>query len=259
MTDALGVVVPAFRPDVKRLSAYTNSLARQFSPAALRIELDSPRPGIEAALQDLPAEVATSPYRRGKGAAITAGFEALAADVDVLLFVDADGSTPVDEAARVVQPLYDQQAGLAAGSRRHPDAEVLNHQTFARRRLGDAFAWAARRLLNTGLYDYQCGTKALTTETWARVKPHLYEPGFAWDVELVGVAGALGIPVAEVPIRWKDAPNSTVEPLTTSFNLSRALFRVRHRCKQLNNSRLHGAIAAARPESKTALIDQKSN
>jgi hypothetical protein len=259
METALGIVVPAYRPDIKRLSAYVKHLVTQLNPTALRIELDSPQENSEAALHELPVQVATSPYRRGKGAAITAGFETLAPDVDILLFVDADGSTSVDEAAHVVHPLYANRAELAVGSRRHPDAEVLSHQTFARRRLGDAFAWVARRLLDTKLYDYQCGAKAITTEAWNRVKPHLYEPGFAWDVELLGVAGALGIRVGEVPIQWKDAPNSTVDPLTTSFNLGRALLLVRHRSKQLNNSRLHGALAAARTETETALVDRDHN
>lgn len=258
MPDTLGVVVPAFRPDVDRLSAYVDALHQRLAPAAIRIELDDPSDAVVDALDALspPVEVSVSPYRRGKGAAITAGFEALSPDVEYLLFVDADGSTPAEQAARVVQPLYDGTADLAAGSRRHPDATVLSHQTFARRRLGDAFAWAARRLLDAKLYDYQCGAKAITTTAWERVRPHLYEPGFAWDVELLGVAGVLGVRVVEVPIEWEDAPNSTVDPVGTSIDLARALFLVRHRAKRLGDSRFHGAIEAARNGSETALVDR---
>ncbi len=252
---ALGVVVPAFRPDVDRLSGYVESLHKRLDPVRCRVELDSPRPGVAEALPG-PTEVATCPYRRGKGAAITAGFEALASDpeVDHLLFVDADGSTAAEWAARVLQPVRDGEVDVAAGSRRHPDARVLSHQTFARRRLGDAFAWGARRLLDAKLYDYQCGAKAVSVEAWGQVRPHLYEPGFAWDVELLGVAGALGLRIEEVPIEWEDAPGSTVDPLSTSLDLARALFLVRHRAKRLGDSRLHGAIAATREE--TALVDR---
>jgi hypothetical protein len=259
MPDALGVVVPAFRPDVDRLSAYVDTLLQRLEPAALRIELDDPRGAVAEALDSLsrPVEVSVSPYRRGKGAAITAGFEALAPEVEYLAFVDADGSTPATQAARVLQPLYDGDADLTAGSRRHPDSRVLSHQTFARRRLGDAFAWTARRLLDAKLYDYQCGAKAITTTAWNRVRPHLYEPGFAWDVELLGVAGALDVRVVEVPIEWEDAPGSTVDPISTSADLGRALFLVRHRAKRLDDSRLHGAIAAARDETETALVDRE--
>jgi hypothetical protein len=256
MSGRLGVVVPAYDPDVERLVSYVESLLTELEAARLRIELDAPGPGVADALSELPAtvEVAVATERRGKGAAITAGFEALTPEIDHLLFVDADGSTAVEWAAAVVRPVAEGRTDLAAGSRRHPEACVLSHQTFARRRLGDAFAWGARRLLDAKLYDYQCGAKALTVDAWTTVRPHLYEPGFAWDVELLGIAGALGLRVTEIPIEWEDAPGSTVDPLATSLELGRALFAVRHRAKRLGDSRLHDAIAATREE--TALVER---
>jgi glycosyltransferase involved in cell wall biosynthesis len=249
---SLGIVVPAYDPDVDRLSGYVRRLDRRFDPATLRVELDDPAPGVADACSRLPATVAVSPRRRGKGAAVTAGFEALG--TDLLLFVDADGSTGVDSVAQVLEPLYDGRADLTTGSRRHPDSTVGSHQTLFRRRLGDAFAWSARRLLETELYDFQCGAKALTAEAWTTLRPHLYEPGFAWDVELLGMAGALGLRVHEVPIRWEDAPGSTVDPLSTAVELARALFAVRHRTKRVGDSRLHAAIGDRRDE--TALVER---
>lgn len=250
---SLGVVVPAFRPDVDRLEAYLRALVDGLEPAALRVELDDPAPDTESAVAAIdldPLAVNTVPYRRGKGAAVTAGFEALS--TDRMAFADADGSTPPSELDRVVDALAD--ADLAVGSRRHPDAVVLGHQTFARRFLGDGFAWLARRLLEADLYDYQCGAKAITADAWARVRAHLYEPGFAWDVELVAMAAALDCRVAEVPIEWEDQPGSTVDPISTALDLGVALLTARHRAKRLQDSRLHGAIAARRDE--TALVER---
>ncbi len=152
--------------------------------------------------------------------------------------------------------MTDRGADLAVGSRRHPDATVTSHQTFARRFLGDGFAWLAGRLLAVDLYDYQCGAKAVSANTWERVRRHIYEPGFAWDVELVAIAGALEQTVVEVPIEWEDRPGSTVSPVRTSVALMRALLAARHRAKRLSDSRLHTAIAARR-EQPTALVDQE--
>jgi glycosyltransferase involved in cell wall biosynthesis len=200
---SVGTVVPAYRPDEDRLVAYVESLVATLDPAVVRIELDDP--GGRVDLDGLPARVTVNavPRRRGKGAAVTAGFEALS--TDVYAFADADGSTPVDSLAGVIRPVAGGEAALAVGSRRHPDAEVLGHQTFARRFLGDGFAWLARRLLDPALYDYQCGAKALTAETWAAVREGLHEAGFAWDIELIALAGALdgraGVGVARAPPR----------------------------------------------------------
>ncbi|MEF8853988.1 MAG: glycosyltransferase [Haloarculaceae archaeon] len=254
MTGSVGLVVPAYRPDVDRLASYLEALRGVLDPDAVRIELDDPSEAVAAALGGLPAAVHAVPYRRGKGAAVTAGFEAL--DTDVLVFADADGSTPAPSMVEVVAPLREGRADLAVGSRRHPDARVASHQTLARRHLGDAFAWLARRLLDVPLYDYQCGAKAISAPAWGAVREHLYEPGFAWDVELVAIAGALDLRVEEVPIEWHDRPGSTVSPVRTSVRLARALLAARHRAKRLRNSRLHEAIASQRGEP-TALVDRK--
>ena len=254
MTTGVGVVVPAYRPDVERLSAYVRALREELDPAAVRIELDAAADDVVDALAPLQATVDAVPYRRGKGAAVTAGFEGL--DTDVLAFADADGATPVHSLGDVVAPVRGGRTDLAVGSRRHPDATVATHQTFARRRMGDLFAWVARQLLDVGLHDYQCGAKAITAEGWEAVRGHIYEPGFAWDVELIAVAGALDLRVAEVPVEWHDRPGSTVSPVRDSVRLGRALVAARHRAKQLRDSRLHAAIAQRREEAP-ALVERE--
>ena len=253
MERSVGVVVPAFKPDVERLQTYVTALDERLSPTTIRIELDDPHESVSRALADLPATVNPVPYRRGKGAAITAGFEAL--DTDVLVFADADGSTPVDSLAAVIDPVRDGRADLAVGSRRHPEANVRSHQTMARRFLGDGFAWLAGQLLEEALYDYQCGAKAIDARAWELVREHLYDAGFAWDVELVAMAAVFELRIDEVPIEWEDQPGSTVSPVRTSVRLARALVTARHRAKQLRNSRLHTAIAAQRDEP-TALVEK---
>jgi len=226
MGGSLGIVVPAFDPDVERLAEYVEEL-RELDPATIRIELDDPTGRTRERLRDLPATVAVADRRRGKGAAITAGFEALG--TDVRLFVDADGSTNVESLRRVLEPVSSGEAALAVGSRRHPDASVANSQSRLRGNLGDGFAWLARRLLPVALYDYQCGAKAIDADAWRTVRHDLYEPGFGWDVNLVAAAGYRGLEVAEVPIQWADHPASTVDPLRTSITLGRALVRTRRR------------------------------
>jgi glycosyltransferase involved in cell wall biosynthesis len=252
--DSVGIVVPAYDPDVGRLRAYITSLRQTLDPERLHVELDAGGVGAADRIREAGATVSESAGRRGKGAAITAGFEEL--DTDVLAFADADGATPADSLAEVVTRVADDgNADLAVGSRRHPDASVEGHQTVVRRLLGDGFAWLAGNLLAVDLYDYQCGAKALTADAWQRVRKHLYEAGFAWDVELVAVAGALGCRVAEVPIAWEDQPGSTVSPVRTPLRLLRSLLRARHRAKRLGDSRLHDAIADRR-DGATALVDR---
>lgn len=253
MARTVGVVVPAYHPDVERLIEYVTALNETLHPEVIRIELDDPSSRVEAALTDAPATVHSAPTRRGKGAAITDGFEQL--ETDILAFVDADGSTPVPSVKAVIEPVLEGTVALAVGSRRHPDAVVHSHQTYARRWLGHAFARVARLLLDASLYDYQCGAKAIDREAWQAVRGHLYEPGFAWDIELVAMVAALGFDIREVPIEWEDYPGSTVSPVETSLQLAQALFVVRHRAKLLSDDPLHSALETYRTD-QPALIER---
>ncbi|WP_435063578.1 glycosyltransferase [Halobaculum sp. EA56] len=257
MQPTVGVVVPAYDPDPGRLRSYLRALRGTIDPAEIRVELDAP-PGAAGAPTDrgslrLPegVDLRVVRRRRGKGAAVTAGFEALS--TDVYAFADADGATPADSLADVIAPVIADEADLAAGSRRHPDADVRSHQTFARRFLGDGFAWIARRLLDAELYDYQCGAKALSADAWARVRDHLYEPGFAWDIELVAVAAALDCRIAEVPVTWEDQPGSTVSPIGDAIDMGRGLLVARHRARLIRDDRLHRLFDR---EDGVALVDR---
>ena len=253
MDRSLGIVIPAYRPHLDVLADYVRGIDAAFSPAALRIELDDPDPGVVDALSDLPASVHAAEGRRGKGAAITAGFERL--DTDVLAFADADASTPVESLSAVIEPVLAGEAALSVGSRRHPEAIVRSHQTHARRWLGNGFALVARLLLDAKLYDYQCGAKAISREAWRAVRGHLYEPGFAWDVELIAMAGALGARIGEVPVVWIDRPGSTVDTLGTSVALGRALLAARHRAALVRDRPLNRTIESYR-HGRPALVDR---
>lgn len=254
MSRTVGVVVPAYRPDVDELTRYLGALDDEIEPAEIRVELDAPADATVAALSDSPATINAVETRRGKGAAITAGFEALG--TDILAFADADGSTPAESMGAVVDAVRTGRSDLAVGSRRHPKAQVRSHQTVLRQHLGDVFAWLARRFLSVHLRDYQCGAKAMTRETWLGIRRDLYEPGFAWDIELVGMAHARGYDVTEVPIIWEDHPESTVRTTSAVPELLRALFSVRRRTRDLVGQDQESNSIAHRPDT-TPLVDRE--
>lgn len=246
MDGSIGVVVPAYDPNVGRLRTYLGALEATVAPDALRVELDAPAPETLARLADAPGTVNAVDRRRGKGAAIGDGFDAL--ETDLLAFADADGSTPAASLGAVVRGL--EGADLSVGSRRHPAATVSSHQGVLRRALGDGFAWLARRALPTELHDYQCGAKAIRADAWERLWGHVTEAGFAWDVEVVGLAGALDQRVVEVPVAWVDRPGSTVAPLPTAVDLGRTLVEVRRRIADLDQSSGDRPVSAPPPEPK---------
>lgn len=249
---AVGIVIPAYDPDISLLERFVDDIERVLDPEAVRVEIDAPSRTHVERLADAVAVVNVSNERRGKGGAITEGFDAL--ETDVLMFADADGSVPASSLRHVLQQTVDGTADVSIGSRRHPTSTIVAHQTIARRFLGDVFAFAARKMLPTKCRDYQCGAKAVRSDVWDVVGPHCYEPGFAWDLEFISVAGALGYEIAEVPVEWEDHPDSTVDPIRTPIELATALFDVKRRTSAIATSpRFRGTTETDR--SKLTTLD----
>lgn len=235
MTDqSIGVVIPAYSPDIATVEQFTDDIQQVLDPEIVRIEFDAPSREHVERLDDVADEINTSTERRGKGAAIMEGFDSLT--TDVLAFADADGSVPASSLEKIVRQITEGSADVSIGSRRHPTSNIVSHQTVARRIMGDAFAFTARKILPTKCRDYQCGAKAVRREAWEAIGHHCYEPGFAWDLEFVSVAGALGYEIAEAPVDWADHPDSTVDPLSTSVELATALFDVNRRTNAIATS-----------------------
>lgn len=250
---SVGIVIPAYRPDPATLVTYINNIDETISPNVLRVEIDDPTSETLDRIDQAPAIIASSDERRGKGKAITDGFDALG--TDVLAFVDADGSVPPQSLADIIGYV---DTDLVVGSRRHPDSNVQSHQSLVRRTLGDAFAQLARVMLNPSLYDYQCGAKALSSEVWGTVRTQLYNGGFSWDIELIAMVDAVGYDVTEVPVTWVDATNSTVEPLGTAADLSRTLVEVRSRAQTVAANEAEDDRWLERLRPKEPLVRQDS-
>jgi hypothetical protein len=238
MSISVGIVIPAYHADPELLNTYATSLHETID-GTVHVEFDEPT---EEALDTLsePDSINIYPGRRGKGKAITEGFESIG--TDILAFADADAATPAASIAEIVESVKDRSTDLAIGSRRHPEANIEAHQTHIRRRMGDIFAWTARHFLPTTAYDYQCGAKALTSDAWHQLRPHLYEPGFAWDLELIAMAGAKELHIKEIPITWRDDQGSTVDPFSTAVNMASALIAIRHRVKTMDGNPVHTTL-----------------
>lgn len=146
--------------------------------------------------------------RRGLAAALEAG----AARVG---YLDADFSTPPDEALRLCGALDRPGCEVALGSRvRRLGAEV--DRSAVRHVLGRLFATVASVALDLPVYDTQCGAKLFrATPALAEAIARPFRSRWAFDVELLGRLLDAGVPAAafaEVPLgRWVDVGGSKLK------------------------------------------------
>jgi glycosyltransferase involved in cell wall biosynthesis len=141
----------------------------------------------------LPSVRVVKQHGRGKGAALRTGFAAARGDIIVML--DADGSTAPEEIPAFVRALMDG-ADFAKGSRFLPGGGTADMQLY--RKLGNAtFVTMVRLLFGGGYTDLCYGYNAF----WRQVVARLGLDGDGFEIETMMNVRALkiGLRVVEVP------------------------------------------------------------
>ena len=101
---------------------------------------------------------------RGKGAAVRKGL--LAAATPIGLFSDADLSTPIDEAPKLIDPIAAGELDVAFGSRALDRSLIGQRQPWRREQGGRVFNLIVRVATGLPFWDTQCGFKAFRLDVF---------------------------------------------------------------------------------------------
>jgi dolichyl-phosphate beta-glucosyltransferase len=159
----------------------------------------------------------------GKGAATRRGV--LEAAGAWILTSDADLSTPIHETARLLEA--GARAPVVIGSRSIEGANITRRQPLYRVAMGRAFNRATRMVTPGGHNDTQCGFKLYRRDVGRALFSQLTIDGFAFDVEVLYLAHALGYDVAEVPVTWHNDERSSVNPWLDPARMLVDILRIR--------------------------------
>jgi hypothetical protein len=85
-------------------------------------------------------------------------------------------------------------------------------QSLFRRLLGEVFNLIVQFMVGLwGIWDTQCGFKAMTKKSALEVLPRCQIDRFAFDPEILILAKKKGYKIKEVPVYWKNDARSTVK------------------------------------------------
>jgi dolichyl-phosphate beta-glucosyltransferase len=182
----------------------------------------------------------------GKGAAVRTGV--LEASGDLILFTDADLSTPLSEAGKLYQALI-EDVDVAVGSRALKESMLLRRQPFYREISGRLFNLFVQVFFTWGIWDTQCGFKLFRALPGKRIFSLLRTKGFAFDVEFLYLAKAMGYAIREVPVSWVNDPDSKVKMLRDPVVMLRDLVRIRTQSARKKNMRASRVQRDKSPES----------
>ncbi len=228
---SLSVVIPAYNEEGRlpgTLAAIHAFLIGQRYDAELIVVDDGSRDRTREVVADLQSRLPlvrllSHSKNTGKGFAVFAGIKV--ATRETILFCDADLSTPIEEVNRLWAEL-DSGFDIAIGSRRRRDSIIPLAQPLHRRIAGHVFSGLVSLLCVRGIKDTQCGFKLFRAASIRKVLPRLRTTGFAFDVELLMLARRLGLRIAEVGVRWSDAPGSKVRPLIDGARMLSQLLKM---------------------------------
>ncbi len=150
--------------------------------------------------------VLRSVRNQGKGAGLRNAI--LATRGKVVLFSDADFSTPIEELPRLVASL-DAGAHIVIGSRVQPDGtDMRRSQPLYRQLFGKAFRILRGSVTVRGVKDTQSGFKLFIGDVARELFAESVIRSIIFDVEVLYLAQQRGYHIAEVPVQWTNAGGS---------------------------------------------------
>ena len=259
----LTVVVPAYNeaarlaPGLRQILDYLNQHERNAELIVVDDGSDDDTAGVaEASLADAgetAARVIRYDANSGKGYAVRTGL--LAASADVVLFSDADLSTPITETPKLVDPIRQGNCDLVFGSRALDRGLIGVHQPWQREQGGRIFNLLVRLATGLPFWDTQCGFKAFRLSVCRPLIEAAQIDRFGFDVELIYLAHLAQLRLREIAVRWDHNEGGALD---TSGNYSRDSLRMINEVRRIRRSVAAGDYSEAISAARTAaMVAQK--
>ncbi|HHT9126301.1 MAG TPA: dolichyl-phosphate beta-glucosyltransferase [Candidatus Brocadiia bacterium] len=228
----LSVVVPAYNEE-KRIERTLREIIAYLKSKPFKSEIVVVNDGSNDGTSDASRvildgfedfQIISRAENRGKGYSVREGV--LHAGGDIILFSDADLSTPMQEFDKLHEWIgkgYD----IAIGSRAVKGAEVVVRQNMLRECMGKVFNLFVKMFTMRGISDTQCGFKCFTRKVAQDIFERQTIPGFGFDIEILFIARRLGFKIKEVPVRWFNSPKTKVNILSDPLKMFLDLFKIR--------------------------------
>jgi len=237
----LSIIIPAYNEEkrlLKTLGAINEYLRKQNYPSTDLGQVNYEIIVVSDGSKDKTAEVARNlqsqiknlrvidnKENHGKGYVTRQGM--LEAKGDYRVFTDADNSTSIDQVEKM-WPEFQKGYDIVIGSRDIKGAVLDPPQPWLRNIiLGEGFKLFRKIFIGLwGIEDTQCGFKGFTKAAVEKVFPKCKIDRFAFDPEILVLARKMGYKIKEVPVYWKNDPDSKVK-FKSMVNMAIDIIKIR--------------------------------
>jgi len=165
------------------------------------------------------------PQNRGKGFAVKTGM--LEAEGEHRLFMDADYAVPIEYAKKFLAAINNHDK-IIIGSRALKGSIIESRQQFLREKFAQIFNVLQRFVLSLPIKDTQCGFKLFSRNITEKLFSQITYDCAYFDTELLYIAYRSGIPIEEIPVKWKhDMETRLPIGFSRSLDLVNKLFRIK--------------------------------
>lgn len=233
MTTSVELVLPVLNeetdldPSTREMTEYLSEKAADYECRVVIADNGSTdsTPDVAKALSD---ELSNVEYlrieERGRGRAVSQAW--LASDADVLVYMDIDLSTELGALSPLLDAVASGGYDMAIASRLKKGARVIGRPPH-REVISRIYSWLVRMSFWTGIQDFQCGFKAIGHEAARDLLPLVEDTGWFFDSELLLLAAKNGYRISEIPVEWRDSPDSRVRIVSTAVDDLKGLARLR--------------------------------
>jgi dolichyl-phosphate beta-glucosyltransferase len=176
------------------------------------------------AQKDPALRLVENPGNHGKGYSVRHGM--LNARGQIAIFSDADLSSPIEEASKLVGAL-EEGADIAIGSRWLRAETQTQRQPLYRQLFGRIFNLLLRVTLGLHFKDTQCGFKAFKQAAAQTIFPLQRIERWGFDPEILFLARKFGFKVGEVPVLWGHSGGTRIHPLVDGSRMFLDMLRIR--------------------------------
>jgi glycosyltransferase involved in cell wall biosynthesis len=234
---SLSVVIPAYNESARIIGGLEQVLAylsrQEWTSEVIVVDDGSTDHTAEMVNQfirersdsSVPLTLVSHQKNAGKGASVRAGV--LHARGASIAFTDADLSAPITELPKLLGPIRKGICDVVIGSRALNRRLIGQRQSRLRECAGRLFNVLVRVVTGLDFKDTQCGFKAFGRDAIIPVFHQQQLQGFGFDVEVLFLAGRLGLRTIEIPVIWNHAEGSRVRMVRDSLKMFLDLVKIR--------------------------------
>jgi dolichyl-phosphate beta-glucosyltransferase len=231
-TLSYSIVIPAYNESQRIASSLDKIIAfvtEQHWPTEILVVNDGSRDNTSEIVREYAkthpsVRLIENPGNRGKGYTVRHGMSQ--ATGDILLFSDADLSSPIQESKKLFAAIQ-SGADVAIGSRWLQAELQTERQPFYRQVFGRMFNLLLRITLGLKYKDTQCGFKAFTRKAAQTLFPRQRIERWGFDPELLFLSLKYGFRVEEIPVEWAHDDRSKINPVTDGFKMFLEMLHIR--------------------------------